>query len=540
MRISVIIPAYNEAERLPRTLERLHAWWSQVTTGVVEIVVVDDGSTDATFDRVQQWSRRWPILRGVWLDRNYGKGQAIRIGAMQAEGDVIVAYDADGAFPPSAIVDLADALRDRNWDIAVGSRVLGMRAGLAVEQTRGRQQLSRLWNRLVQPLVPGLTDTQAGIKAFRREVARVILPELHQVRYLWDVEFLARALRRGYRIGEVPVACHNPPGSKVRVWWHGPIMVGNLMRLIVQLRRTHRTAWVRTPPACVLCGNDRWRRVHMLDNRWVLRCPICGWERSEPFPTSDRLRHVYGATYFASSNGIGEYTGYTHPSWEHAWHQTWQVWLRRLHRWRSPPGRLLEIGCATGSFLEAAQRAGWTVHGIEFSPWAAAQARERLPDVPVEEGDAVRCLQHHPAGAWDVVVAWDTIEHLHDPMAFLQAVARVLKPGGILALTTPDRDHWIARLLGRRWISYQKYPEHLHFFGHGHMRQMVTRHGMEMIEWRAHGRYVPVDFLGMRIVQILCGRTWPMPVALRRLRVWAPTGDMWVVIRKPAPHSAGS
>lgn len=133
--------------------------------------------------------------------------------------------------------------------------------------------------------------------------------------------------------------------------------------------------------------------------------------------------------------------------------------LRRIAHHRPPPGRLLDIGCYTGLFPEMALAEGWDVAAVEPSRWAAREAAARLPGRIVT--GFVRDAQF-PDASFDVVTAWDVIEHLSDPRADLAVLSRLLRPGGHLFLSTMDVGAPVVRLLGRRWPWYM--PMHRYYF----------------------------------------------------------------------------
>ena len=190
---SVLLPAYNEGPVIGDVVERCRA----VTPAPVEVLVVDDGSTDATAVRAAAAGAR--VIR---LGRNGGKGVALRFAFPQTRGDVLVLMDADGQDDPGDIPLLLDALRP-DVDMVVGSRFLGHFGPGAITP------LNRLGNQLLTGVVnvlfaASLTDTQAGFRAMRRETA--LRWDLAAHRYDIEVDQLLSVLRAGGRVVEVPVS----------------------------------------------------------------------------------------------------------------------------------------------------------------------------------------------------------------------------------------------------------------------------------------------------------------------------------------------
>jgi len=203
-RYSIVIPAFNEAARIPATL--------QAVTGCVrsrgwsaEIVVVDDGSRDATAEVVRAFAAQAPEVRLLQNPGNRGKGYSVRNGLLRSYGEVVMFTDADLSAPIEEAEGLFAAIA-RGADIAIGSRWLE-RARQTIRQPLYRQFFGRCFNAVTR-LVMGLSfaDTQCGFKAFTRAAAQTVFQLQTIDRWGFDPEILFIALKRGYRIEEVPVS----------------------------------------------------------------------------------------------------------------------------------------------------------------------------------------------------------------------------------------------------------------------------------------------------------------------------------------------
>ena len=161
------------------------------------------------------------------------------------------------------------------------------------------------------------------------------------------------------------------------------------------------------------------------------------------------------------------------------------------------PGRMLDVGCWTGSFLAAAQRRGWEVEGIEPSTWAAGRARER--GVTVHEGELADAGL--APGSFDAIVSCDVLEHLADPDAAVGRFAELLAPGGVLYLTVPDAGSRLARLMGRRWWAVV--PMHLQYFSRGSMRVLLARHGFEVRHIGTHPKLFSLRYYAQRAASLV-------------------------------------
>jgi dolichyl-phosphate beta-glucosyltransferase len=215
MKLSVIIPAYNEAQRISPTLERVSGYLGAGTHDV-ELLVVDDGSADETPALVREWSARQPMIRLLRNGVNMGKGASVRNGILASVGEQVLISDADLSTPIEEIEKLRAALHE-GYDVAIGSR--GLRgADIALRQPWYREYMGKTFNLLVKLLLfRGIEDTQCGFKLLRREAARNIFSRCRVRGFGFDVEALFLARKMGYRIKEVPIRWENSPASKVRI-----------------------------------------------------------------------------------------------------------------------------------------------------------------------------------------------------------------------------------------------------------------------------------------------------------------------------------
>jgi len=206
--LSVVIPAFNEAERLPRTLDRVGAFLRGFGRGH-EILVVDDGSLDGTAERARAAGAT--VLRN---DTNRGKGHAVRRGMLEARGQRRLMTDADLSTPIEELPRFLEKQAE-GYDVVIGSRALPG-ANVEVHQPWFRENMGRLYNIFVRALaLPGLWDTQCGFKLWTAEAARAAFADARLDGFSFDVEALYLARRRGYRIAEVPVTWRNDAATRV-------------------------------------------------------------------------------------------------------------------------------------------------------------------------------------------------------------------------------------------------------------------------------------------------------------------------------------
>jgi hypothetical protein len=245
--LTIIVPAYNEADRLGDGMKRFEA---AVADGAVdleqtEVLVIDDGSADQTAATARSLLAGFPHHKVISLPANQGKGAAVRAGVAVAQGACTAYMDADMAIDPRAIPELLNALRTS--DVAIGSRAL---PDSMVDGTYAlRAVMGRLFNRLVTAGTGlGLLDTQCGFKAFRTPAARLLFHLVRIDRFAFDVEILARAGRLGLKVTEIPVQWKHVPGSTVHPLHDSFSMLGDVYR--------SRTGLLAAPPVPAVVVRD--------------------------------------------------------------------------------------------------------------------------------------------------------------------------------------------------------------------------------------------------------------------------------------------
>lgn len=252
---------------------------------------------------------------------------------------------------------------------------------------------------------------------------------------------------------------------------------------------------------CNLCGADRCQVVFdsgategfedfaytITDDRVfpaprMVRCASCGLVYASPGIKSQALyakyRDMCDETYLSEEKGR---------------RMSARIILGRIMKFKSG-GRLLDIGCATGLFLDEARQAGWQTAGVELSRWAAGVAREKFK-LAVFEGLLEEAK--YPARHFDAVVMMDVIEHLPDPRGALMEIGRILKPDGILCVSTPDIGSFVSRLLKAKWWGVRL--AHIFYFSRRSLTGMLNAAGFEIIACRSHVRIFSLGYLSARL-----------------------------------------
>ncbi len=233
--LSIILPAYNEATRLPPYLETIRTFADKDLPDDYEIIVVDDGGDDHLADVLARLFPSWIRLRCLRHPENRGKGAAVRTGVAAATGARILFADADGATPIGEAAKLLAAL-DAGADLAIGSRRVPDPT-VRRRRTRGRGILGRAFAAVARRMLAlPVRDTQCGFKMFRQQAARRLFDLSREDRYLFDVEILALAQRLGFRLAEVAINWEDRPGSHIRPWSDPARMLAGLWRVRRRLK----------------------------------------------------------------------------------------------------------------------------------------------------------------------------------------------------------------------------------------------------------------------------------------------------------------
>ncbi len=213
--VSIVIPAYNEARRLPRGLERIWAYLDARHLDA-EVIVVDDGSSDASAQIAEEFRAVLPSLRVLRNQINRGKGYSVRRGMLEARGRLALFTDTDLSAPIEEADKLFAALK--SCDVAFGSRAVD-RSLISTHQSRFREVAGIIFNKLVQAVIGlPIVDTQCGFKAFVTDRARMVFEQQRIERFGFDPEVLFLAARHGLRWAEIPVRWSHDPDTKVHVF----------------------------------------------------------------------------------------------------------------------------------------------------------------------------------------------------------------------------------------------------------------------------------------------------------------------------------
>ena len=524
--LSLIVPAYNEAERLPATLRHAADALPRLAEAS-EIIVVDDGSSDDTTAVVEGFASPVP-LRVIRLPRNRGKGAAVAAGIAAARHPLIAFTDADCPYDLERLRPMLAALLGDAADVAIGARELA-----DSEINRGYGVLRLLSGRTLSVLTSlalGLPfrDSQCGLKAFRADVARRLFALRTVDGFGFDFEILTAALHNGLRVQRFPVQLTHNDDSRIALVRDSLRMARDLWRVRRKLHAGFYVAATGEGEArpCPLCGSAEHTPQVAVHGYRMVACADCGLWYLNPMPSAAALARLYDESYFASDaaqrTGYADYAGMADDARD--------TFRRRLALVEPHvgSGRLLDVGGGFGYLAEVAAPRFPERWIVERSASAAARVASGTR-VVVGTWEQAAVPEHY----FDVVSMQDCLEHFPDPLVALAKTRTALRPGGALLAVTPDVGSWLARVQGRRWVSL-KFPEHVVLFSEATLRRTLETAGFRVETMVPAGQYARLDFLATRVASGFPRLGSALARAIRLLgggerRVYVPSGSLAVV-----------
>lgn len=302
------------------------------------------------------------------------------------------------------------------------------------------------------------------------------------------------------------------------------------------VRRAEQAApVVAVPEVCVLCQSRGHKLFLDANQRTVIECQDCGLRAPSPMPTVAHMVEISEETVHPFFNAAVED--------EESYRTYFEQKLDELQRLQSY-GRLLDVGCGAGFFPDAARSRGFDVSGVDLSPVPAAHAREQLGlDVTVSSLYGLRAA----SGTFAAVTIFQTIEHDADPATLCQELHRIVKPGGVVMVTTPAAHGLVARVMGRRWFGYRN-VEHVSLFSRQSLRHALESAGFE-IEFSEieHGKKLSAKYVLNRLINYYYDHRTFLRNGLRllhsamlllgKLPLFEPWAHLYAVARKPGTPS---
>jgi SAM-dependent methyltransferase len=283
---------------------------------------------------------------------------------------------------------------------------------------------------------------------------------------------------------------------------------------------------------CEVCSGARFSTLFVKDDHTFVRCDACALERIDPAPTDETLARIYGDHYY-DAWGLRE----DEERVARLKKATFADLLDRLPRPApKPDGRLLDCGAATGFLLEVAKERGFEPYAVEFGELGAKELVRKFGAERVFRGE-IQDARFDDAGPGDfqVITMCDYIEHVRDPASVLKRASELLRPGGVLAITTPDTGSISRAALRSGWSHYK--IEHLHYFRKDNLTQLLQRCGFSRVVFPRLSKSLSLSYIRQQFevyphpvlspAMRLVGRVVPSEMQGRRLRV--PTGELLAV-----------
>jgi len=375
--ISIIVPAFNEAKRLPMFLDMLIAYCNKSDKNY-EIIVVDDGSSDNTHEVAEAHRDQFHDLETMKIRENRGKGYAVKRGFFRARGQICVFLDADGSVGPEEIERNLHYITNDGYDIFVGSRVLRSE-GRSLEALWYRKFIGKIFNFFVRAfLFKNIKDTQCGFKMIKKEIVRPLFSRSYLRGFGFDIEILYLAFKMGYKVKEGAVSWHHVAGSRVNLVTDSVKMFFN----VLQIRNWHCTP---VNPLGKYLGPDEYAYMHELeDYHW----------------------------WFVARRNLA---------------------VCLIKSLKIPSPIILDIGTGTGSNLLSFSKLGET-HGVDIASQAIEFCRKRgIKNVTQCSAEKMTYANK----TFDVIACLDLLEHIPEPVEALLEMRRVLKDNGRIIIMVP-------------------------------------------------------------------------------------------------------
>ena len=376
MLLSIVIPAYNEENRIPKTLDATIAYL-KTRDYESEIIVVSDGSIDATIQRVEEYAEQFPALRGLEYHPNRGKGYAVKTGMLEAKGDFILFMDADYAVPVEFVERLLK--ETEHADVVIGSRIL-QESVVTQHQPVLREFAARVFGR-IQSAWLGLPfrDTQCGFKLFRREMAVKLFSAITFECSYFDAELLHIAWKSGVRVRQVPVTWTHDGETRLPIGFRRTL---DLLAKLWRIRRQRRRLTVEVNRDYKLAEYKK--------------------RRSEPYARAKR--HVLLS------------------------------WLPK-----KPALRVLNVGCGSGetTALLARDRSR-IIDAIDSDKDRIAMHQSLVTELSLTNVETYQSwLQDFEGRDYDAILCIDILEYISDDRSAVAKLHSCLRKGGKICLSVP-------------------------------------------------------------------------------------------------------
>ena len=521
-RTLVFSATYNEADNVKQLLQDI--WTARPDA---DVLIVDDASPDGTGTLVSQIAETEPRLKLISRPGKLGLGTAHHLAmlfAIRSGYDVLITMDADHSHDPQWIPRLTEKLMTA--DFVIGSRYM---PGGSCDYRGYRRTISVAANAAARLLLQlPLHEFTTSFRAFRvHRLAQVNFAKMHNQGYSFFMESVYRLHQAGLKVAEVPISFRDRYAGDSKIprfeIFRG---IGKLLHLAASrlLRRKMPPPSAPLLDKCVVCGSQYLSEMYARDveaspsavgssafrcssmaharKPRVAKCLQCGLAQVPASEHPANLEELYA-----------DVVDDAYLQNQRAKKKTFSNAYRRLAPFLPKAGRLLEVGSYCGFFLDEARRHGWTVTGIEPSRWAVQYARATTSSEVIH--GSFEHIAPTLGGSYDAIVSWDVLEHVRNPGDMLRSANALLRPGGVLAVSTLDIDSPFARITGRNWPWVMEM--HLQYFSAKGLARMFESAGFEMLIVEPYRHYASLRYVYRKVCALISGATGSGLMKLERL-----------------------
>lgn len=244
---------------------------------------------------------------------------------------------------------------------------------------------------------------------------------------------------------------------------------------------------------CPLCSSKKATRLYPQAYKRLVKCSDCQLVYTNPRLKKGYLKHLYSKDYFCNTESV--HFGYeNYIGDEKKIVTTFKKRLNEIEKIANK-GKLLDVGCATGFFMKAADEMGWSVTGNEISEFAASYAKKNYKFKVFTEDFTKATI---PQNSFDLITMWDVIEHFYNPIEAIKKAFKLLRDDGTLVLSTPNVNSYPARLMQARWVGYKLSDEHLTYFSLDTISKLLEKSGFQVVKKTHIGKHVSIPMLADR------------------------------------------
>jgi len=487
MKVIVVLPAYNAEKTLERTVASIPAGWTD------EIILVDDASKDKTVEVAKKLGLKIFLHK---KNRGYGANQKTCYRqALKSGAEIAVMVHPDFQYDPSFIPQMIEPIARGEADAVFGSRMLvpqnALKGGMPRWKFIANIFLTKLENFI---LGMNLSEYHSGFRAYAKKVLELPI-ELNSDGFVFDTEIISQMKVAGMKIKEIPISTRYFPEASM-IGFYRSLQYGLSILWVMMRYLLGKIKIDKSDRLCGLCGESRARIF--LPGNLSLEHSL----REKYLITSEKTGHDDIYRCLNCDVGFVPLAGEVFKYYEHS--PLDEVYLRdflgrqktnqRILNKISSAGKLLDFGCNAGLFLSEAKRFGYDVYGVELSKAAVDYAKENFSIISIASD-----INEFPDNYFDVITAFDVLEHLSSPADILDKIYSKLKPGGIFVATFPKIDSWSARILKNHW--YFLLPSHLFYFSNKSIEYLTEKYNWQLLESRYYRHYFSLSYLLRRFLK---------------------------------------